>query len=74
MCNIFFYCPSHAREIDSGMDLDEDTYRRTRLQMVHVPCPLCGRRHRFLMADGRLGIEADVEKPAPPLAPPAAPG
>ena len=28
MSSIFFYCPTHAREIDSGMDLDEDTYRR----------------------------------------------
>ena len=26
MCNVFFYCPTHAREIESGIDLDENTF------------------------------------------------
>ena len=64
MCNVFFYCPTHAREIESGIDLDENTFRRTRLNLVHVHCPWCGRRHRFLMADGRLGAEPEVQQSA----------
>jgi hypothetical protein len=51
MIEIYFYCPTHRREIDVGIQVDMDTFERTRLNIVHVPCPHCSQKHRFLMAD-----------------------
>jgi len=62
MCEIHFQCPTHRRDIDSGINVDEITLRRTRLSQVHVPCPHCGQLHRFLLADAKIDIES-VEAP-----------
>lgn len=63
MCEIHFQCPAHQRDIDSGIDVDDDTLRRTRLDLVHVPCPHCGRTHRFLMADAQINLTEVAERP-----------
>ena len=63
MCELHFYCPTHDRDIASGMDLDEDTLRRNRLSLTHVPCPWCGKMHRFLLADATVdGRKSEVLK------------
>jgi hypothetical protein len=67
MSSLHFYCPMHEREFEPGFDVDEDTFRRHRLKMVHVSCPWCERTHRFLLADGRRKVIAD--RPFQPSAP-----
>jgi hypothetical protein len=57
MCEIHFQCPTHQRDIDTGINVDDATLQRTRLNLVHVPCPHCGRMHRFLVADGLPDLE-----------------
>jgi hypothetical protein len=63
MCQIYFYCASYEREIDSGMDIDHDTLQRIRLSLVHVPCPWCGKMHRFLLADAQLNSNVVFDTP-----------
>ena len=64
MSEVYFYCAAHEREIDSGMDIDHDTLRNSRLCLVHVPCPWCGKLHRFLLADARLSSNMASDAPA----------
>ncbi|WP_068028332.1 hypothetical protein [Rhodoplanes sp. Z2-YC6860] len=47
-----FSCPTAQQMIDSGMEMDEQTFRTARLRIVTVSCPHCDRKHRFLLADG----------------------
>ena len=56
MLDIHFYCPNVRRRIDTGIQVDQITFERTRLNIVHVPCPHCDRIHRFLMADSQISI------------------
>jgi len=65
MCEVYFYCATYDREIDSGMDIDHDTLQRNRLSLVHVPCPWCGKMHRFLLADAQLN--SNIVFDAPPI-------
>jgi hypothetical protein len=51
VCEIHFQCPTHRRDIDTGINVDDETFHRTRLNLVHIPCPHCDRMHRFLLAD-----------------------
>jgi len=46
-----FFCPTARRYSDAGVFIDEDTYRRERLNIITVACPHWGRSHRFLLAD-----------------------
>ena len=62
MLDIHFYCPIDRRNIDTGIQVDQTTFERTRLSMVHVPCPYCSRIHRFLMADLHIGSRSDDER------------
>ena len=48
---IHFYCPSHRRDIGTGIQVDSMTFQRTRLSVVQIICPHCERIHRYLMAD-----------------------
>jgi len=63
MCEIHFQCPAYQRDIDSGIDVDEATLQRTRLNLVHVPCPHCGRLHRFLLADAQIDSVRLAKRP-----------
>jgi hypothetical protein len=63
MCEVYFYCTAYQREIDTGMDIDPDTLQRSRLCLVHVPCPWCGKLHRFLLADAKLNSSAVIDAP-----------
>ena len=47
-----FFCPRAQRTIDSGIEMDEQTFRTARLRIVNVSCPHCDQGHRFLLADG----------------------
>lgn len=58
MCTLHFHCPAHHRDIDSGIEVEERTLEQTRLNLVHVPCPWCGKTHRFLLADAQQGVAA----------------
>jgi hypothetical protein len=46
-----FFCPTAETYFDSGVFIDEETLRRRRLDIIAVTCPLCERKHRFLLAD-----------------------
>jgi hypothetical protein len=53
-----YMCPTARNDVASGIGLDKRTYELSRLKVVEVvSCPACGRRHRFLMADGWLQDE-----------------
>jgi len=54
MLDIHFYCPVDQKNIDTGIQVDQITFERTRLNLIHVPCPHCSRIHRFLMADSHF--------------------
>jgi hypothetical protein len=64
MGEIHFQCPAHQRDIDSGIHVDDATLQRTRLNLVHVPCPHCGRMHRFLLADAQISLAEVAESPS----------
>ena len=59
MLDIHFYCPVVRRRVDTGIQMDQATFERTRLNIVHVRCPHCDRTHRFLMADSQVDTRAD---------------
>ncbi len=59
MLDIHFYCPVDQRNIDTGIQVDLTTFERTRLNLIHVPCPHCSRIHRLLMADAHFGSRDD---------------
>ena len=40
---IHFYCPSHRRDIGTGIQVDSMTFQRTRLSVVQIICPHCER-------------------------------
>lgn len=63
MGEVYFYCTTYEREIDSGMGIDHDTLQRSRLCLVHVPCPWCGKLHRFLLADAKLNSNVVFDTP-----------
>jgi len=63
MSDVHFHCPTHERDIDSGIDVDDETRRRLRLNLVHVPCPWCGRLHRFLLADAKQALPVVPDAP-----------
>ncbi len=52
-----FLCPTVRKEFDSGIILDEQTYRWNRLSIVSVICVHCQRKHRFLIADANFRAE-----------------
>jgi hypothetical protein len=52
-----FFCPTAQQPVDSGVFIDEDTYRRQRLNIIAVHCPHCDKRHRFLLADTEFRTE-----------------
>ncbi len=54
MASVRFTCPTHLAEVDSGIDVDDYTLARTRLEIFYVHCPLCHKPHRFLLADAVL--------------------
>lgn len=49
-----FFCPTTRQSFDSGIWMDEETLHRQRLKIVSLDCPLCGRTHRFMLADARV--------------------
>lgn len=63
MIEIHFCCPTNRRDIVTGIQVDEVTFERTRLNIVHVPCPHCSRMHRFLMADSHSGVPELTDAP-----------
>jgi len=74
MIGIYFYCPTHLREIDVGIQVDKVTFERTRLIIVHVPCPHCSQKHRFLMADSHNSSVLRAQFSAPRWQLPRRPG
>jgi len=52
-----FFCPTARAEFDSGIILDQETYRRNRLTIVAVMCAHCQREHRYLLADASVVAE-----------------
>jgi len=54
MYSVGFFCASAAREFDTGVEVDADTFHRKRLSLVSAACPWCGKTHRFLLADARV--------------------
>ena len=36
MSDVHFHCPTHERDIDSGIDIDDDTRQRLRLNLAAV--------------------------------------
>jgi hypothetical protein len=52
--NLQFFCPAAGRHIDSGIEVDEQTFQTVKLRIISVPCPHCRCAHRFLLADGKL--------------------
>ena len=71
MIDIYFYCPTHRREIDAGLQVDKDTFERTRLNIIHVQCLHCSHEHRFLMADSHNDSAPRVQfaRPQVPIRP-----
>ena len=59
MIDIHFYCPVVWRRIDTGIQMDQTTFERTRLNIVHVPCPHCDRTHRLLIGDSQIDTRGD---------------
>lgn len=47
-----FFCPAAGRHIDSGIEVDNQTFQLVKLRIITVECPHCGCQHRFLLADG----------------------
>jgi len=68
MSSLRFFCAASGGEFDLGFETDEDTFHRHRLKLVAARCPLCGRTHRFLLADAQPQT-ADPMEPPPPRAP-----
>ena len=62
MLDIHFYCPIVRWKIDTGIQMDQTTYERTRLNIVHVPCPHCSQTHRFLIADSLIDSPGDDDR------------
>jgi hypothetical protein len=54
MASVSFICPTHLKEVEAGIEIDDQTFRQTRLKIVRIRCPHCEREHRFLLADGHL--------------------
>ena len=52
-----FFCPTAGHHIDSGIELDEQTFQTVKLRIISVQCPHCRCEHRFLLADGEPKIE-----------------
>ncbi len=48
---IHFFCPTHQRDIVTGINVDGVTFLRTKLSAVRVICPHCEQIHMFLMAN-----------------------
>jgi hypothetical protein len=60
MGSLHFFCPTYQQSFEPGFDVDDETFRRHRLKIVHVACPCCERGHRFLLADGRRTLAAEA--------------
>ncbi len=51
---LVFRCPASGCGFESGIEMDMQTFRRTRHLSVHLRCPACDRPHELTVADGRL--------------------
>jgi hypothetical protein len=68
VASVMFICPTYLQEVDAGIDIDDQTFRRSRLEIVRAQCPHCQRDHRFLLADARLE-KVDLTHAALPVEP-----
>ncbi len=51
---LVFRCPTTAHDIESGIEMDLQTFRRIGHLSVRLPCRGCGRPHELKVADGCL--------------------
>lgn len=58
MVALIFICPQTGRQIETGIETDEDTLARVQRISMRVQCEHCGRQHQFHVEDGRLSDAA----------------
>lgn len=58
-----FFCPTIQQTFDGGIWMDEETLQRQRLKLVSLDCHLCGRTHRFMLADARVDEKGAHQEP-----------
>ena len=56
MCSLHYFCPTYQQQIDTGIEVDDETFAKARLRIVRVLCAHCDRVHRFLLADAEKDL------------------
>jgi len=51
---LVFRCPATGQSIESGIEMDSQTFRRIGQLSVHLRCPACRLPHQLEVADGGL--------------------
>ena len=48
------FCPRSGYPVNSGIEIDRETYERLRGLTLRVACPECGERHDMRVGEGHL--------------------
>lgn len=51
-----FVCPTHMKEIDSGIVADLQSFNKCRENGVELLCPHCNELHQFKVAEGHIDV------------------
>jgi hypothetical protein len=51
MEQLIFVCPTTGQKVDSGIEIDLETFARISDENVRVHCPACGRWHEWPVRD-----------------------
>jgi hypothetical protein len=54
MSALRFECPRDGTEIDSGINIDAESFKRVRDHRVELFCPYCKVMHQFRAEEGRI--------------------
>ena len=54
MSPLTVFCPRNGYPMNSGIEIDRDTYDRLRRFTLRVICPECGERHDMRVGEGHL--------------------
>jgi hypothetical protein len=53
-----FACPETGKDIETGIETDQDTLKRVQEVNMRVRCRHCGREHAFQVEDGHIAAAA----------------
>ena len=61
MSALFFVCPTTGREVSTGLELDQTSYKSLPNGATRISCPECGEAHEFSEVQRRLSGERDSQ-------------